>query len=188
MTAILSWPQCVESTANFKISVQVQCNAVFYLHSLHVDFTNKLQNSLLRHQIETLSALLALCEGNPPVTGAPHHKDQCRGPLEFSLMCAWINGLANNRDAGHLRRHSAHFDVTVMLPLWEISPWSFTGFWQCNRIDDTRSVLVLCFCFITYLSQISLMKVSCNIQSSAVTTWSNIIRYCIHHCSNWDRI
>ena len=32
----------------------------------------------------------------------------------FSLICAWINGWANNGDAGDLRRHRAHHDVIVM--------------------------------------------------------------------------
>ena len=40
---------------------------------------------------------------------------QWRGILMFSLICAWINGWVNNRDAGDLRRHRAHHDVTVML-------------------------------------------------------------------------
>ena len=42
------------------------------------------------------------------------HKGQWRGALVFSLICAWINGWVNNRDAGYLRRHRAHYDVTVM--------------------------------------------------------------------------
>ena len=29
-----------------------------------------------------------------------------------SLICAWINGWVNNRDAGDLRRHRNHYDVT----------------------------------------------------------------------------
>ena len=32
----------------------------------------------------------------------------------FSLICAWINGRANNRHAGDLRRHRAHYDVIIM--------------------------------------------------------------------------
>ena len=32
----------------------------------------------------------------------------------FSLICAWTNGGVNNRYAGDLRRHRAHYDVTVM--------------------------------------------------------------------------
>ena len=43
------------------------------------------------------------------------HKGQWRGALMFSLICAWINGWVNNREAGDLRRHRAHCDVTVML-------------------------------------------------------------------------
>ena len=34
----------------------------------------------------------------------------------FSLICASTNGWANNRDAGDLRRHRAHYDIGVMLP------------------------------------------------------------------------
>ena len=43
------------------------------------------------------------------------HKGQWRGALMFSLICAWINGWVNNREAGDLRRHCAHYDITVML-------------------------------------------------------------------------
>ena len=42
------------------------------------------------------------------------HKDQWRGALVFSLICAWINGWLNNREAGDLRHHRAHYDVTVV--------------------------------------------------------------------------
>ena len=42
------------------------------------------------------------------------HKGHWRGALMFSLICAWINGWVNNREAGDLRRHRAHCDVTVM--------------------------------------------------------------------------
>ena len=41
------------------------------------------------------------------------HKGQWRGALMFSLICAWMNGWVNNRKAGDLRRHCAHYDVTV---------------------------------------------------------------------------
>ena len=32
----------------------------------------------------------------------------------FSLICAWIYGWVNNREAGDLRRHRSHYDVTIM--------------------------------------------------------------------------
>ena len=38
------------------------------------------------------------------------HKDQWRGVLMFSLICGWVN----NREAGDLIRHRAHYDVIVM--------------------------------------------------------------------------
>ena len=61
-----------------------------------------------RHQMETFSALLAICAGNSPVPG------QWRGALMFSLICVWLNGWVNNREAGDLRRYRAHYDVIVM--------------------------------------------------------------------------
>ena len=56
-----------------------------------------------RHQMETFSALLALCVGNS------------RGASIFFFICAWINGWVNNPEAGDLRRHRAHCDVRVMV-------------------------------------------------------------------------
>ena len=62
--------------------------------------------------METFAALLALCVGKSSVDSP--HKDQWRRALMFSLICAWTNGWANNRDVGDLRRRRAHHDVTVM--------------------------------------------------------------------------
>ena len=50
------------------------------------------------------------------------HKGQWRGALMFSLICAWLNGWVNNREAGDLRRHRAHYDVTVMVPQLCMAP------------------------------------------------------------------
>ena len=59
----------------------------------------------------------------------PCTKGQWRGALMFSLICAWINGWVNNREAGDLIRHRAHYDVTaVMDPLDFLHPGaSFTN-------------------------------------------------------------
>ena len=53
------------------------------------------------------------------------HKGQWRGALMFSLICAWINGWVNNREAGDLRYYCAHYDVilmsscrSIMSPIW----------------------------------------------------------------------
>ena len=42
------------------------------------------------------------------------HKGQWRRSMMFSLICAWMNDWVNNREAGDLRRHRAHYDVIVM--------------------------------------------------------------------------
>ena len=47
--------------------------------------------------------------GNSP------HKGQWREAMMFSLICVWINGWVNNREAGDLRRCRAHYDVIVMV-------------------------------------------------------------------------
>ena len=46
------------------------------------------------------------------------HKGQSSGALMFSLICIWTNKWANNGDAGDLRCHHTHYDITVMKSLW----------------------------------------------------------------------
>ena len=53
-----------------------------------------------------------------PTVSSPR-KDQWRGALMFPLFCAWINDWVNNHKASDLRRHRAHYDVTVMdMGIW----------------------------------------------------------------------
>ena len=54
---------------------------------------------------------------------ASPYRGEWRGTLIFSLICAWTNGCANNRDAGDLRRHRAHYDVTVMVNTNSLYRW-----------------------------------------------------------------
>ena len=70
-----------------------------------------------RHQMETISALLALCAGNSRVTGEfPTQRPVTRSFDDFFdlCLCVWTSGWANTRAAGDLRRHRANYDVTVM--------------------------------------------------------------------------
>ena len=43
------------------------------------------------------------------------HKGQWRVALTVSLICAWTNSWANNRDAGDLRSHHSNYDATVVV-------------------------------------------------------------------------
>ena len=59
-----------------------------------------------RHQMETFSALLAIC-AQRPVT---------RSFDIFFDVRVWVN----TREAGHLRRYRIHYDVIVMNILWMV--------------------------------------------------------------------
>ena len=43
-----------------------------------------------------------------------HDKGQWHRTHMFSLICAWIKSWVNTRESGDLRRHHAHYAVTVM--------------------------------------------------------------------------
>ena len=47
------------------------------------------------------------------------HKGLWRGALLFPLIRAWVNGWANNHEAGDLTPHLAYYDVTLMIYLPE---------------------------------------------------------------------
>ena len=67
-----------------------------------------------RHQMQPFSAYWPFVRGihRSPVNSP--HKGQWRRSLMFSLICAWTNAWVSNRDAGDLRRHRAHYGVTVL--------------------------------------------------------------------------
>ena len=67
-----------------------------------------------RHHMETFSALLALCEGNPSVTGGFRSQRPVTRSFGIFLISAWRYGWVNNRDADDFRCHCAHYGVTVM--------------------------------------------------------------------------
>ena len=65
------------------------------------------------------------------------HKGQWRGALIISSICAWINSWVNNHEAGDLRRHRVHYDLTVMVMqlLWYIYVYIYIcDFKPLNRL------------------------------------------------------
>ena len=73
-----------------------------------------LRESWWRHQMETFSALLAICAGNSPVPGEFPAQRPVTWSFDFSFICVWTNDWLNDREAGDLRRNRAHYDVMVM--------------------------------------------------------------------------
>ena len=63
------------------------------------------------------------------------HKGQWHGALMSSLICARISGWVNSREAGDLRRHRVHYDVTVMRK-HDKYKFSITG---SGRVQLTRN-------------------------------------------------
>ena len=76
-----------------------------------------------RHQMETFSALLAFCVGIHRSSVNSPHKGQWRAALMFPLIYTWIKIWANNRKAGDLRHHRAHYNVTVLVLTSRLGKW-----------------------------------------------------------------
>ena len=85
--------------------------AIFMAYKTRCETTT----SWWRYQMETFSALLAICAGNSPVTDEFPAKRPVTRSFDVFLICARIHGWVNNREAGDLRRHRAHYDVTVII-------------------------------------------------------------------------
>ena len=95
------------------------------------------------------------------------HKGQWRGALMFSLMCAWINGWVNNREAGDLRHHRAHYNVIVMneqsfsTPAFCI-PGPFCGEYISPRwMDSVRKMCSFNVLFVINLKKLFNKQLSC---------------------------
>ena len=83
------------------------------------------------------------------------HKGQWRGALMFSLICGGMNDWVNNREAGDLRRHRAHHDVTVMCPRSE------TPCYSCDHKLTWRLTYKLrSLCFIGGITKIPFVNFS----------------------------
>ena len=89
-----------------------------------------------RHQMETFPRNWPFVRGihRSPVNST--HKGQSRGALMFSLICVWINDWVNNREAGDLRRHHAHYDVTIMCGIG-ILHWVI-AYRRCDKHDNVQ--------------------------------------------------
>ena len=101
----------------------------------------------------------------------------------FSLISAWINGWVNNRKAGDLKRHRAHYDGTVMFAAFSLAGvWedilSFTGSRVPIPKKETRSLCVLGKCWLRTLAAFVWSCMSQNwvelVQSKHNWTWWHV--------------
>ena len=124
-----------------------------------------------RHQMETFSALLALCAGNSLVPVNSPHKGQWWGALVISLIYARIKDWVNNREAGDLRRHRGHYDVNVTIHWWGISAsghcrYYYPGTFSSQSITQMilthwGRVMHICVGKLTWLVQIMACRLAC---------------------------
>ena len=91
-----------------------------------------------------ISALLALCGGNPSVTGGFPHNRQWRGTSVFSLI--WTNGWTYNQYVGDFRYHRGYYDVTVMIDfthiLYELLHWHWDNLTVATEVDLGQLLIV----------------------------------------------
>ena len=88
-------------------------------YSLSIWFQNHPQPTQLPHLMTSSNVnmfrITGPFKGNPPVTAVHSpHKGQWHGVLMLSLICGWTNVWTNNRYAGDLRRHRAHYNINII--------------------------------------------------------------------------
>ena len=88
------------------------------------------------------------------------HKGQLSGALMFSLKCARINGWVNSGEAGDLRHHHAHYDITLMtIKLMNI------------RVSSCPSLVHICQHIPRFLTKLNKYFVSFDISTIHTEIW-----------------
>ena len=151
--------------------ISVCLSALFRRHVLG----QVLKSTWWRHQMETFSALLAICARNSPVHGEFHAQRPVTRSFDVFFDMRPNKRWVSNREAGDLRRHHAHHDVIVMIiayvslsgPLWcqysllaygnrhtlaEGINSHFVRYLLCFRIRCTNSMHfhVFCVCMLAF--------------------------------------
>ena len=120
--------------------------------------------------METFSALLAICGHRwIPSTKASDAE------LWWFFICAWINDWVNNREAGDLRRHRAHYDIIVTSRLRQTQQVVTEA--HCIHIERMATEILsqemgdrnwgkLLFCILIVYSHRKTVKLQDNIQLS----------------------
>ena len=87
---------------------------ILLIHTVRVPVWEITRWSWWRHQMETFPRYRPFLWGIHRNTGEFSSQRPVTQSFDFSLIYAWRNAWVNNLDASDLRRHCAHYDVTVM--------------------------------------------------------------------------
>ena len=110
--------------------------------------------------METVSALLALCAGNSPVSGEFPSQRPVTRSVDVSLICALINSWVNNRKAVDLRHNRANYDVSVVMIHWPLVNWNLKWHRRYRLHIRCLSTIIL-KCIKAETSLHSYWKISC---------------------------
>ena len=104
----------------------------FYVPAWHVCLGAASRQSWWRHPMETISALLAICADNSPVIGDFPTQRQVTRSFEVFVDLRLNKGWVNTGEAGDLRRHRVHYDVTLMAKNTNILKCEIVAFLYIN--------------------------------------------------------
>ena len=95
----------------------------------------------------------------------------------FSLICVWINGWVNNREADDLRRYRGHYDVIVMISSVYHQAISWTNADITCQFDPRREIHILIKILNCRYMQ---KKIACNMPAILIETQNVNLQY---HCN-----
>ena len=157
---------CVSALASIDgvgINLSPQWLKYFMTNTWNHPWINTLDNPWWRHQMERIPRNWPFVRGiHRPSMNSPHKGQWC-GALMLSLICAWLNGWVNIREAGDLRRHRAHYDVIVILILNQV--------WLCSTLTD--HLLVVWLCVLKFVSNISVLFSYYTVEPHTINTVTN---------------
>ena len=129
----------------------------------------------------------------PPVIGGFPSQRRVTWSLIFSLVCASTNGWSNNRDAGELRRHRAHYEASVMVLTWhylrrgnwKVKSWIVLTSDPLHNLADLHKTLQHTTERFVGVLQGCVQCMSVRLcRESPVTRWANKI-HPLTHCILW---
>ena len=99
------------------------------------------------HQMKIFFALLALCVGNSPFTGEFPSQRPVMWSFDVFFDLHLNKRLSKQLQAGNLKCHHTHYDVTVMIPFCSVPFHSIQGLVQtcihCNSFILENIIMIL---------------------------------------------